>query len=209
MTLTERLKQTIAADHARIEALPLTAAMLAGRLPRAAYLALLAELEAVHDPLEAELQRHAADVPAYRPAMARTELLRRDRVSLGGAATLPGALPETRALVARVREWAETAPWALLGVLYVFEGSRMGSLVLAKRIAAALAVPAEPGRGLDYHLDGAADRPRAWVRFKAELDALPVTPAQADAIERAAAETMERLCAVYAAVPAAEPSAAA
>ena len=45
MTLTERLKQAVAAAHDRVESLPLTRAMFAGRLPRGVYLRLLAELE--------------------------------------------------------------------------------------------------------------------------------------------------------------------
>jgi heme oxygenase len=204
MTLTDRLKHAIAANHARIESLPLTTAMVAGELPREAYLGLLSELEAVHEPLEAEFERHAAHVPVYRPAMARAELLRRDRAALGGDPLAAEPLPETRGLVERVREWADATPWALLGVLYVFEGSRMGSMVLGRRLSASLGVPAAPGHGLDYHLDGAADRPRAWGRLKGELDALPLTPAQQGDVVAAAAETMDRLCAVYAALPAAE-----
>lgn len=205
MTLTERLKQAIADSHERIESLPLTAAMLGGRLPRGAYLGLLAELECVHEPLEAEFSRRADHVPVYRASMARTELLRGDRLALAAEPLPPAPLAETQELLDRIRNWADRTPWALVGVLYVFEGSRMGSLVLAKRLAASLGVPAEPGRGLDYHLDGAAERPRAWGRFKGEIDALPLTPGQQDEVVRAATETMDRLCAVYAALPASEP----
>ncbi|MBY0460520.1 MAG: biliverdin-producing heme oxygenase, partial [Gemmataceae bacterium] len=203
------LKSAIAGSHARIESLPLTTAMIGGQLGREAYLGLLAELESVHEPLEAELARHAGRVPIYRPDMARTEVLRRDRLALGGAGQLgaPASDPlaETRELIDRIREWANSDAVLLLGVLYVFEGSRMGSLVLAKRLATSLGVPSEPGVGLDYHLDGAADRPRAWGRMKGALDALPLAPEQQDAVVAAATETMDRLCAIYAALPAAEP----
>ena len=206
MTLTERLKRAVADGHARIEGLPLAAAMLAGRLPRDAYLALLGELELIHGPLEAELAARPGAVPVYRPAMARAELLRRDRAALGGDPP-PAPLADTQELVERIGTWAAETPAALIGVLYVFEGSRMGSLVLARRLAASLGVPAEPGRGLDYHLDGAADRPRQWGRLKGELDALPLTAEQQDAVVAAAAEAMDRLCGVYAALPCAEPAA--
>ena len=40
-------------------------------------------------------------------------------------------LPETYELLCDVREWSKTAPWALVGCLYVLEGSRLGSLMLA------------------------------------------------------------------------------
>ena len=73
----------------------------------------------------------------------------------------------------------------------------MGSLFLAKSLARGLGVPAEPGCGLDYHLEGAAIRPRSWQSFKQQLDRIPFTTGQQTEIVDAAVATMQHLHGLY------------
>ena len=198
MSLTARLRATLRPTHDRLEELPLTRAMSDGRLPRPLYQRLLAELSHLHEPFEAELGRRPEWAGLYRPEMARAGLLRRDRAALGPDPEQTGPMPATRQLAEHVRLWGRDRPWALLGVLYVLEGSRMGSALMAGKLAGCLGVPCEPGRGLDYHLDGGAERPKRWQRFKADLDDAPLSPAQQDDVVAAASEAMDRIHELYA-----------
>src|SRR5262245_12746440 len=197
MSLTARLRATLRPTHDRLEELPLTRAMIDGRLPRPLYRRLLAELSHLHEPFEAELGRRPEWAGLFRPEMARAGLLRRDRAALGPGPEDAGPMPPTRRLVEHVRLWGSDRPWALLGVLYVLEGSRMGSLLLAGKLAGCLGVPCEPGSGLDYHLDGGAERPKRWQRFKADVDAAPLSPAQQDDVVAAASGVVDRINGLY------------
>ncbi|QJW97808.1 biliverdin-producing heme oxygenase [Frigoriglobus tundricola] len=100
--------------------------------------------------------------------------------------------------LAAVRERAEVRPEAWLGVLYVFEGSRMGSMALLRPVARALGTHPRPGHGVDYHLDGVADRVPRWQRFKATVNALPLTPEQHQSVVWGATATFRMLHEVYA-----------
>jgi heme oxygenase len=199
MDIAQRLRAAIADTHERIEALPLAAAMVGGSVRRADYLDLLSELWHLHAALEDALAAAPNLAIVYRPEMARRETLARDLAILGGRVKAPA--PPTRSLMERFASW-RGAGWSLLGALYVFEGSRMGSMVLAAPLAAALGVPVAPNRGLDYHMEGMATRPQVWRQFKTALLSLSLGAADQEAIVTAASATMSGLCAVYAAVAA-------
>lgn len=202
MDLTARLREAIADLHVRIERLPLSAALIGGRVPRLDYLRLLGQLFWVHAKLESELPAHAATRDFFRPTMARAEVILNDLRALGRAGTGP-RLPPTQTLVTDLDCCARHAPVSLLGALYVLEGSRMGSMMLVKPLAEALHQPAAPGHGLDYHLDGMAERPRTWQGFKAALSAVPLTEQDQHQVVNAAVLTMAGLYEIYAAVGAA------
>jgi heme oxygenase len=197
--LPARLRQAIGAAHAAIEALPASRAMLEGRIRRQSYAVLLGQLWYVHGCLESRLTGDHPAAALFTPEMSRAAVILRDlQVLGGGVGPVAGA---TRQMVDALTAEAERSPWTLLGALYVLEGSRMGSMVLARPLARALGVAMNPGCGLDYHLDGAADRPRTWGRFKASLAMLPLSEADQAAAVRGAAVTMDGLFAVYAEHP--------
>lgn len=200
MELLNRLRTAITDLHERIECLPLAAAMAQGTICREDYLALLDEMLAVHAALEDELGKHPALASVCdAPSMARCGAIRRDRAFLGGREPRP-PLRATRHLAASLAGWSENAPEALLGALYVVEGSRMGSMVLFPALARALEVPAAPGYGLDYHCEGIESRPASWRRFKGALGACAFTPEQQDRVARGAAATMAGLYDLYSAL---------
>lgn len=195
-----RLRAAVRPAHDRIERLPFPAAIMAGRLTRADYAAAMTELAAVHRSLEDELSRRGELACVYEAgSMARSDVIRRDLAVLGfPILTESGAAGP---LVARFRKWSAgsaESPWPLLGPLYVLEGSRMGSMVIARPLAASMGVAPKAGCGLDYHLDGAVRRPAAWAAFGESMRRAPLTPARADAIVTAAAEAMDGLCDLYA-----------
>jgi heme oxygenase len=153
----------------------------------------------LHEALEDELAAHAETRDFFTPDMARTDALRGDLAALG-ADEVDIPLGETLQLAELIRAWAAEAPWKLFGALYVFEGSRMGSMFLVRPVARALGVPVEPGQGIDYHLDGIERRPQTWAAFKTRLNQLPLTDRQWDEVVAAASQTMDGLHELYAAL---------
>jgi heme oxygenase len=202
MDITQRLRSAIAPAHERTECLPVAQAMARGIITPASYRVLLCQLGALHATVEPLLADRLELAGLFTPAMARSETIARDLAFLGGSDA--PCLNATDALIARIRAWGND-PWRLLGALYVFEGSRMGSMVLVGPLAAALAVRPEPGQGVDYHLDGIGERPLRWREFKARLASLPLDEASQDAVVEGAVLTMEGLAEVFAAISPSSP----
>lgn len=199
MDLIQRIHQVLQPLHQAIEALPLSQAIVQGRVSRPAYCRLLEQLLSVHATLEEGLFLSPWARDLFRPNMARVGALENDLAALGGAAAEP-PLPPTEQLVRTLVSWRWSASWRLLGALYVVEGSRLGSMVLVRPLSEALGVPPELGHGLDYHLEGMTNRPLAWRKFKSALAAFPWSAAQESDITAAAAETMAGLVRIYAAI---------
>lgn len=196
-----RLRSALSDSHQRIERLPLAVLLAQGRIDRASYIVLLRELLGLHQALEAEFDRATAPQGLLDDECRRTETLRRDLAALGADPTAAHRLlPETRELQQDFRLWGASDPWRLAGALYVFEGSRMGSMFLGPAIARAFGVPAAPGRGIDYHLEGVAERPRLWKELKLRLAGAVVASGAEDSGLAGTTATMEGLLRVYAAL---------
>lgn len=199
MKLTDCLRQETRTLHQRLEQLPFAAAMVQGHVSRRAYGMLLGQLYYVHQTMEAALEQHTFTSPVYQQRLARGPIVLRDLNALG----LPRPnhlLPETAELIACFHAWADRAPHALLGALYVFEGSRLGSMHLIGPLSQALAVAPELGRGLDYHLEGMAGRIPQWKAFQANLEAAANTEEQIAFVLEGATATFAGLCDLYAAL---------
>ena len=190
MDLMQQLRAAIAADHERIEQLPFFRSLTAGETARGPYLRLLRVLRDIHVVLEAELTRGPGLDAVHHAGMNRADVLAADLTALGANpaepdADLPAALQaEVTDLTAQFRTWAATDPGKLLGALYVFEGSRMGSQVIAEPLSRMLEVPLQAGVGLDYHLCGQETRYPQWQRFKHSLTAYAAARPDAGAARR-------------------------
>lgn len=194
--LPDRLREALAETHRRIEQLPYAQAIMNGSIGRDAYVASLSQFVAVHEGLEAALDRHP-ELPCYvASTMSRTETLRRD-LSFWGIDAPDSPRPEAGRLASMFERWSDAAPWSLLGAVYVFEGSRMGSMFLAKSIGRALGVAPTPGNGLDYHAEGMTTRPRDWAAFRESLRSAPLDEAQARDVVDAASATFDALYDLY------------
>ena len=199
--LTERLRGEIATTHDAIEHTPLAVAMQAGTLAPDEYRGLVRQLWHLHDGIEPACQRATRLFPAlatvYDPERDRRDVLAADLVALGEPD--PGRPhPDVVALCTAATSAALDTPWALAGVLYVLEGSRMGSTTLARTLAAGWGTVPAPGRGLDYHLHHLASRGSLWVSFRQALDALPLPPAWQDDVCASARHTMDHFLRLYA-----------
>ena len=199
MDLLLSLRDGIRDLHVRIERLPVAVAISEGRVTKPQYIQVLAQLYHIHRCLEEELALHPFLATVYDSSvMARADVALQDLTYLGcGEPEVPQ--PETKELLLQLQHWSQRSAPALLGALYVLEGSRMGSLVLYRPLARALSVPAELGHGLDYHISGMTDRPAAWKRFITALLAQPLTRAEQQHVVDTAITTMAALHDVYAA----------
>jgi len=129
-SIMQRLKAETSDLHSHAESRALQKAIATGDVDREAFSAYLGQLYQVHQSLESALEESREVHPAIR-ALATADRMRvpdldrdlaffgldRDQIATGGAA---------RRLSARIQEIKTLDPVALLGALYVFEGSTNG-----------------------------------------------------------------------------------
>jgi len=201
MSFVENLKESIAASHTDIEKTPFAIGMVSGRIDRKAYCIGLSQLGFLHQSLESLLSTNSDFSRVYSPSdMNRADIVDLDLANLGYEET-PLPHEATTRISDQLEEWAERSPWSLIGTLYVLEGSRMGSMYLARSLSKGFGLELRPGVGLDYHVDGMATRPMVWKRFKESLSSLDLSHEQEQDVLRGAVETMSMLCELYASLP--------
>lgn len=193
LTLSERLREETARHHEDAENNPLEKSLFGGTLPRAGYIALLGQRFRIHHRLEFLLHELAAADARVRP-LVREELLQtprlgRDLIFFGRDPERERPTVETARFLSDLDGLAQRQPLALLGPLYVFEGSKNGGRMIARQVAEAYDLT--PGPGLLY-LDPHGNEQRTrWKEWKASLDELALSQADNDAIVAAAQRTFE------------------
>lgn len=149
--LLSTLRQATRPLHQRIEETPISRAIVDRRIDRSTYATLVGNLASLHRKLEAALCGggvHASVRAIFRPELCRAACAEADLAWLS-AGERQGEAGER---AARQVLACAKAPGALAGVVYVLEGSRLGSTVLSRRLAEALGLSLQEGHGLDYHL---------------------------------------------------------
>ena len=174
--VSAQLREQTSEHHQRAERSEFQQRFVRGKLPVSAYVAWLEQMLCVYQVLESQLSSGAStaaglDVEPWR----RTEHLTRDLTYLRAAdPVLP--VNATRAFLQQLGHWAQSQPLALLGVLYVLEGSTNGSRFIAKSLRKAYNL-GDAG-GLAFMDPYGASQPERWRTFKAELDrAIPAAAA--------------------------------
>ncbi len=189
------LRESTASHHRRAEQHEFQQQFVRGTLPRPLYLHWLAQLLHIHAALEAHLDRLVTRNPQLKTVFddgrRKVGPLRKDLAYLGASADEP-ALPAALALVARMDRLASEQPMALLGILYVLEGSTNGSKFIARKVRPAYELPAT-GEGAAY-LDPYGDvQPARWQEFKAAVDALNLPATDVAPMVVAAQETFDSI----------------
>jgi heme oxygenase (biliverdin-producing, ferredoxin) len=204
LALSHRLKLATRAAHGQAERGPMMQRLLAGRLPLADYCSLLRQLQALYQALEAGLAQQAGDPQVARlcpaalwrsPALA-DDLAHLQPLAADGAperlhATAPLA-PATLAYVARLQQLAQQAPLLLLAHAYVrYLGDLYGGQMLGRRLRQQHGLAEEAGTR--FYAFGDAARVQALIgQFREALDALALSPDEADALVAEACEAFER-----------------
>jgi heme oxygenase len=183
-----RLKAGTAAQHAVAESKPLEAALIEGSIGRAHYEKYLSQRWLIHRELEAATDRALRTdnrlTSLSLPSLYQTKNLEADlshlKSNLGSIRPLPGATN-------LIQEIQKAAPATLMGIYYVFEGSKNGARYISKSLAKAGQTAL---RYLDPH--GEQQRP-LWMKFRADMDAISWTPTEQDQMIKAAQATFDAI----------------
>ena len=184
-TASLALREATSAHHRQAERSAFQQQLALGRVTRAAFAAWLGQMHLVYSALEAHVAHAgAAALGGFAGRdWQRTSQLRVDLAHWGGSPLEHRPLPATARLLRELESWAAQEPRALLGVLYVLEGSTNGGRYLAKGLREAWQVEGAPGLSfLDPH--GEAQFAR-WAAFKQELDRALSLSAVSGALEAA------------------------
>ncbi len=189
------LRESTASHHRLAEQHEFQQQFVRGTLPRPLYVHWLGQMLHIHAALEAHLDRLVAKNPQLKSVFddgrRKVVPLQKDRAFLGSATDQP-ALPAARAMMTRMDQLATAQPLALLGILYVLEGSTNGSKFIARKVRPAYELPVT-GEGSAY-LDPYGDvQPARWQEFKAAMDALNLPAADVAPMVVAAQETFDSI----------------
>ena len=181
-----RLKSETAAQHAEAESKPLEAALVSGAIGQDQYKKYLAQRWLIHRELEAAtdaaLKKETRLGSLGLPGLYQTKNLESDLAQLGVDLKSIQPLKGATKLIAEIKNAA--SPATLMGIYYVFEGSKNGARYIAKALGCRARITAL--KYLDPH--GEAQR-GLWMKFRADMDAIAWTPAEQDSMVKAAQAT--------------------
>lgn len=169
--ISQALRESLSPQHEAIENTRLARCMASGSVGREEYVLLLQNLFAIHSTLEPAMASAPQISRWFTPHAARRSALAADLAFWQSSPLDIARLEEpTQRLIGLFRRMERRRPAALIGALYILEGSRMGARILKSRVAAALGTTDEPGHGVDYFAVGSAEHPACWALFKRRLD---------------------------------------
>ncbi|MBE2179064.1 MAG: biliverdin-producing heme oxygenase [Chthoniobacterales bacterium] len=191
-----RLKSETAAQHAVAEAKPLEAALIAGAIGHEQYRKYLAQRWLIHRELEAATDRAlAADARLAAlglPGLYQTANLEADLAHLGVDTATIKPMAGAEALLGLIRDADSSAP--LMGIYYVFEGSKNGARFIARALAKAWGKTDLDGlKYLDPH--GEAQR-GLWMKFREDMNAIAWSDDEQDGMVKAAQTTFDAISAL-------------
>jgi len=187
-----RLKAGTAAQHAVAESKPLEAALIEGSIGRLQYQKYLAQRWLIHRELEKAtdqaLKNDARLSSLNLPFLYQTKNLESDlarlQTDLKSIFPLPGA---TKLML----EIQKAAPATLMGIFYVFEGSKNGARFIAKALAKAWGLSDTVGfRYLDPHGE---EQRGLWMKFRSDMDGIAWTSAEQEQMVQAAQATFDAI----------------
>jgi heme oxygenase len=193
-SIMSRLKEETKELHSMAESRTLQQQIARGQVDRERFAAYLGQLYLVHHKLESALVAARSDSSAVE-TMAQDHRMRvpdleKDLSFYGlDSSTLEPGKATVDFMQAIDRLQADD-PAALLGSLYVLEGSTNGGKFLARVLRQAWKLD---GEGLSYFDPYGEEQSAIWAEFKTEMDGLNFDPHQQDAILDAARETFRAI----------------
>lgn len=186
-----RLRNETRDLHTHAETRQLQQEISRGQVTREAFSAYLGQLYLAHQALENALGS-AASTHGTVSALATDERMRipdleKDLAYYGVDLETLEPSSATNSFVSFVSQTLESNPVALLGALYVLEGSTNGGKFLARVLRQAW--QAADGDGLAYFDPYGEEQPRMWATFKNGMDAADFETREQEGILAAARET--------------------
>lgn len=202
--LADALKAATDEHHRRAEGQPFQRSLARGAASPAAVAGWLGQMTLVHAALETGLMRLIAAQPRlqplFQPHQSRIEDLNHDLIALNAPSSGIPATPATAAMVEAIASIAAREDAiALLGPLYVLEGSQNGSRYIARALLRAWGWNGGrgPGDRMLRSLDPYGESQREiWQTFRTALNDLEVTDAQREAIIAGARATFDGITAM-------------
>lgn len=195
-----RLKAKTRQIHARMEAHPFVAALVEHRLPLESYVRQLRALAILHASLERELARaqetHVAAI--WDEDLRKLDLLLADiaHFHTAGIHDSQPAVEAALALAERIRLQGLEQPIALIGTLYVLEGSTLGNALHGRDVAATFGLDDEGG-GCRYYASYPGNVRSHWVGFSERVNRVLAESLDQDLILDAASDTFTGLEALF------------
>lgn len=196
-SIMQRLKAETSDLHSHAESRTLQKAIAAGEVERTAFSAYLGQLYHVHDSLESALDG-SRDVHPAIGALATEDRMRipdldRDLAFYGADRDHIVAGDAAQRFASRIQEIKAQDPVALLGALYVLEGSTNGGRFLARALRKSWDLD---GEGLAYFDPYHDEQPQKWAAFKREMDEASFEADQEEAIIEMAKTTFRAIAEV-------------
>ena len=187
----DALKGSTARAHATTEEIPFNAGILDKSLPRERFAAQVRDWGSLHAAIESAIERQdqEAITRVWSLTGPRAGLLREDLTHLGDCYACSDAELVVQEFTQWVNGLADTDPIALLGVLYVFEGSQLGGMILKTPLSEMYDLDSE--RGLSYYSVHGPGIRKHWMAFREGMNASVVTEAQQASVIDAANCTFE------------------
>ncbi|NCY23254.1 biliverdin-producing heme oxygenase, partial [bacterium] len=146
----------------------------------------------IHRELEAATDRALKTDPRLSslnlPELYQTKNLEADLTALQTNLETIRPLPGATVLIGKIQK---ANPATLMGIFYVFEGSKNGARFIAKALAKAWGLSDTASfRYLDPHGE---EQRGLWVKFRADMDAIAWTPTEQDQMVQAAQATFDAI----------------
>jgi heme oxygenase len=195
-SLMQRLKDETSDLHSHAESRTLQRAIASGNVDRSTFTAYLGQLYQVHHSLESALE-NSRDEHAAIGVLATTDRMRipdldRDLAFHSMDSDIPAG-DAARSFSARVKEIEAQDPVALLGALYVLEGSTNGGRFLARALRKSWDLD---GEGLAYFDPYGEEQPEKWADFRRGMDEASFEADQEEAIIEMAKTTFRAIAEV-------------
>lgn len=166
--LRDRLRSATHEEHLRLHDAPLFKAITDGSVPITAYAAWVRSMTVIVGGLEQELERSTDERvrSLWEPLPQRLPLLRTDTRALDAVESQPSDAPlHLLELVQTLRTWGRNGDLALVGALYVMQGSALGGQVLTGPLSERF------GESVVSYVSGAGAETEAdWESFCEQLD---------------------------------------
>lgn len=193
-TIMERLRQETSELHSDAESRKLQKQIAKGEVDRPTFAAYLGQLHAVHRALEDALadarESHPSVAELATPDRMRVPDLERDLDFYGVDPAGIDAGEAAGRFVSLIEDTAESDPVALLGALYVLEGSTNGGRFLARVLRERWGLDRA---GVAYFDPYGEDQRAVWAEFKQKMNAAELGPAREDAIVEMAKRTFQAI----------------